>query len=50
MEPRFMVVKLSPIQSGKIIRDLSHWQEDGAQRQYIVLATELKKELEEGMF
>ena len=50
-EPSFRCTKDSvykPIQSGKIIRDLSHWQEDGAQRQYIVLATELKKELEEG--
>ena len=35
-----------PLRNGKISRDLERWQEDGAPKKYIILASSLKKELE----
>jgi hypothetical protein len=35
-----------PLRNGKISRDLERWQEDGAPKKYIILASSLKEELE----
>ena len=35
-----------PLRNGKISRDLDRWQEDGAPKKYIILASSLKEELE----
>lgn len=37
-----------PLRNGKISRDLERWQEDGAPKKYIILASSLKEELEKG--
>ena len=37
-----------PLRNGKISRDLERWQEDGAPKKYIILASSLREELEKG--